>query len=122
MPLQDDVVCRGESGCRRFYFSDQADEKLRDAGFKEHPSAVDRMGEGDRSGMQCQSAVGIVSPAVFFVPHDRMPLLRQMHPDLVFAAGQQMNVQQAESFGLFQDGVLGMGQFSQQSDQVWNRR
>jgi len=53
---------------------------------------------------------GVLVP-VFPVPGDGMALFREVYADLVLAAGEKMNVHQAEPFGLFQDFIGRMGEF-----------
>ena len=48
--------------------------------------------------------------AVFSVPGDGMALFREVYADLVLAAGEKMNVHQAETFGVFQDFIGRMGE------------
>jgi len=62
--------------------------------------------------MQCQGAGAIVRPAVFFIPDDGVASFRQVHPDLVFAAGEEVDLEQGEPFCLFQDRILGMGELA----------
>ena len=92
-----------------FYRTYQAGKKIGNGCFKGQPFAADRMSERNRSGMQCQIAIGIVPLAVFSVPHNGVSLFRQVHPYLVFAAGEQVDFQQAEPPGLFQDSILRVG-------------
>ncbi len=62
-------------------------------------------------GMHAPGCHDLVTLAVFSIPHHGVPLFRQVHPYLVLASGKQVDFQQADPFGLFQDRILRMDNF-----------
>ena len=50
--------------------------------------------------------------AVFRVAEDGQVMFREVYPDLVFAAGEQVDVQQRDTLRMAQDLVGGVGQLA----------
>ena len=61
------------------------------------------MPKADRFGMECQAFKPILILPVFSVADNRMPLIRQMHTDLILPPSQKIDLQQTERPLLFKD-------------------
>lgn len=68
--------------------------------------------EGDGEGVEGDAVVGFVGGTVFFVADDGVSGFGEVNADLVFAAGNEIDFEQAEGGAFFDHTVGGVGEFS----------
>ena len=93
---QLDCLCPPNQQPPWLLFSEQPAKFFGHPEFKAHFLAADRVDEGERTGVEREMFADRRTVAVFFVPCHGMPLFREMDADLVLAAGEEMNIHQAE--------------------------